>query len=426
MEKNMKIVVYTLGCKVNQYESESLMCMLERLGHTVSSHLEEADVYIINTCAVTNEAEKKSRQTIAKCKALNSNAKIMICGCASEKNAKQFEEISGVTFVKGTANKLELVDMLNTNGVKIDKNPLEYDDTYVANPTKTRAYIKIQDGCNNFCSYCIIPYLRGRSRSRNIVSILSEVDKLSKQVKEIILTGIDVSDYKIDGEKALPLLIEKLEPYDNVRFRLSSLEQGVVSSDLVNACKKVNICPHFHLSLQSGCDTVLKRMNRKYLTKDYQKTVKLLRKNFDNPNISTDIIVGFPGETNKEFRKTYNFAKKVKFANIHIFPYSQRTGTVAEKMPQISGKIKKERVKKLEKLNEKLNKRYIKSNKNRILTVLVEEKEGDFYVGHTENYIKCYISSPVQIDTFVEVKIQKPFQSGALATPVYHYVTLNQ
>lgn len=411
----MKIVVYTLGCKVNQYESESMMSMLERMGHTVFSHLEVADVYIINTCAVTNEAEKKSRQTIAKCKALNPNARIMICGCASEKNANQFENIDGVTFVKGVANKQEMVNSLNENGVKIDKNPLEYDDTYVAMPTKTRAYIKIQDGCNNFCSYCIIPYLRGRSRSRNIVSILNEVDKLSKQVKEIIITGIDVSDYKIDGEKALPFLLEKLEPYQDIRFRLSSLEQGIADQKLMDACKKINMCPHFHLSLQSGCDTVLKRMNRKYLTKDYLKTVKLIRKNFENPNISTDIIVGFPGETDKEFKKTYDFAKKVKFANIHIFPYSLRSGTVAEKMPQVDGNIKKIRVKKLEKLNEKLNKAYIKKSKKQILTVLVEEKVGDYFVGHTENYIKCYIKDDVKIDSFVEVKIEEPYNDGALA-----------
>lgn len=411
----MRIVVYTLGCKVNQYESESMMSMLERMGHTVFSHLEVADVYIINTCAVTNEAEKKSRQTIAKCKALNPNAKIMICGCASEKNANQFEKIDGVTFVKGVANKQEMVNSLNENGIKIDKNPLEYDDTYVAMPTKTRAYIKIQDGCNNFCSYCIIPYLRGRSRSRNIVSILNEVDKLSKQVKEIIITGIDVSDYKIDGEKALPFLLEKLEPYQDIRFRLSSLEQGIADQKLMDACKKINMCPHFHLSLQSGCDTVLKRMNRKYLTKDYLKTVKLIRKNFENPNISTDIIVGFPGETDKEFKKTYNFAKKVKFANIHIFPYSLRSGTVAEKMPQVDGNIKKIRVKKLEKLNEKLNKAYIKKSKKQILTVLVEEKVDDYFVGHTENYIKCYIKDNVDIDSFVEVKIEKPYKDGAIA-----------
>ncbi len=414
----MRIVVYTLGCKVNQYESESMMSMLERMGHTVFSHLDIADVYIINTCAVTNEAEKKSRQTIAKCKALNPNARIMICGCASEKNANQFENIDGVTFVKGVANKQEMVNSLNENGVKIDKNPLEYDDTYVAEPTKTRAYIKIQDGCNNFCSYCIIPYLRGRSRSRNIVSILNEVDKLSKQVKEIIITGIDVSDYKIDGEKSLPFLLEKLEPYQDIRFRLSSLEQGIADQKLMDACKKINMCPHFHLSLQSGCDTVLKRMNRKYLTKDYLKTVKLIRKNFENPNISTDIIVGFPGETDKEFKQTYNFAKKVKFANIHIFPYSLRSGTVAEKMPQVDGNVKKLRVKKLEKLNAKLNKAYIKKSKKQVLTVLVEEKVDNYFVGHTENYIKCYINDNVEIDSFVEVKIEEPYKDGALAKVV--------
>ena len=414
----MRIVVYTLGCKVNQYESESMMSMLERMGHTVFSHLDIADVYIINTCAVTNEAEKKSRQTIAKCKALNPNARIMICGCASEKNANQFENIDGVTFVKGVANKQEMVNSLNENGVKIDKNPLEYDDTYVAEPTKTRAYIKIQDGCNNFCSYCIIPYLRGRSRSRNIVSILNEVDKLSRQVKEIIITGIDVSDYKIDGEKSLPLLLEKLEPYQDIRFRLSSLEQGIADQKLMDACKKINMCSHFHLSLQSGCDAVLKRMNRKYFTKDYLKTVKLIRKNFENPNISTDIIVGFPGETDKEFKQTYNFAKKVKFANIHIFPYSLRSGTVAEKMPQVDGNVKKLRVKKLEKLNKKLNKAYIKKSKKQVLTVLVEEKVDNYFVGHTENYIKCYIDDNVKIDSFVEVKIEEPYKDGALAKVV--------
>ena len=317
----MKIVVYTLGCKVNQYESESLMFVLGQSGHEVFSHLTYADLYIINTCAVTNEAEKKSRQAIAKCKALNPNAKVIVCGCASEKNAKQFRDIENVTYITGVANKLDIAFNLDKNTTQIYKHTDEYDDNYTSVPTKTRAYVKIQDGCNNFCSYCIIPYLRGRSRSRNIISILNEINQLSKTVKEIVITGIDVSDYKIDNKKALNVLIEKLKPYKNIRFRLSSLEQGVIDKSLIDAFKDVNICPHFHLSLQSGCNSVLKRMNRKYRTKDYLKTVKLLRKNFDNPNISTDIIVGFPEETEEEFKETYNFAKKVGFANIHIFPY---------------------------------------------------------------------------------------------------------
>ena len=412
----MKIVVYTLGCKVNQYESESLMFVLNQSGHEVFSHLTYADLYIINTCAVTNEAEKKSRQTIAKCKAFNPNAKIIVCGCASEKNAKQFRGIQNVTYITGVANKLDIAFNLNNNTTQIYKHTDEYDENYKSVPTKTRAYVKIQDGCNNFCSYCIIPYLRGRSRSRNIISILNEINQLSKTVKEIVITGIDVSDYKIDNKKSLNVLIEKLKPYKNIRFRLSSLEQGVIDQSLINAFKDVNICPHFHLSLQSGCNSVLKRMNRKYRTNDYLKTVKLLRKNFDNPNISTDIIVGFPEETEEEFKKTYKFAKKVGFANIHIFPYSKRSGTVAERYKQVDGIVKKRRVKKLEKLNKKLNKKYIKKSKHGYHIVLIEENEDGFYIGHSENYIKCYIPEKVEINSFVTVKIEKPYKDGAIAT----------
>ena len=414
----MKIVVYTLGCKVNQYESESIMLALKKQGHEVFSHLTEADIYIINTCAVTNEAEKKSRQTIAKCNALNPNCKIYICGCASQKNAKQFADLKNVVYVGGTENKLSIAYNLDASGVNIQQQSLEYDDTYKAVPTKTRAYVKIQDGCNNFCSYCIIPYLRGRSRSRNIVSVLNEIDFLSKQVKEIVITGIDVSDYRIDDEKSLDVLLEKLQPYDNIRFRLSSLEQGVCEQKLIDACKKINMCPHFHLSLQSGSDSVLKRMNRKYKTKDYLQTVKLIKNSFINPNISTDIIVGFPGETKKEFSQTCKFAKKVGFANIHIFPYSMRSGTVAEKFEQINGKIKKKRVKKLQKLNKKLNKKYINKSKKQILTVLVEEQKDGYFIGHTENYIKCYIPQSCALNSFVRVKIQKSYQDGAIANLV--------
>ena len=414
----MKVVVYTLGCKVNQYESESIMLALIKQGHEVFSHLTDADIYIINTCAVTNEAEKKSRQTIAKCNALNPNCKIFVCGCASEKNAKQFKDLKNVVYVSGTENKLSIAYNLDASGINVQKQATEYDDTYKTVPTKTRAYIKIQDGCNNFCSYCIIPYLRGRSRSRNIVSVLNEIDALSKQVKEIVITGIDVSDYRIDDQKSLDVLLEKLQPYDNIRFRLSSLEQGVVDEKLVLACQKINMCPHFHLSLQSGSDSVLKRMNRKYKTKDYLKTVKLIRKSFINPNISTDIIVGFAGETKKEFKETYKFAKKVGFANIHIFPYSKRSGTVAEKFEQIDGKIKKKRVKKLQKLNKKLNKKYINKSKKQILTVLVEEQKDGVYIGHTENYIKSYIPQDCKSNSFVTVKIQKQYLDGAIANLV--------
>ena len=416
----MKIAVLTLGCKVNKYESESMILTLKKQGHEVFSHLTFADVYIINTCAVTNEAERKSRQMVSRCLALNKDAKVYICGCASQNNAKQFEKLKNVVSVVGNANKPQLVYDLETTGTHIDKLPTVYEDIYHAYPTQVRAYVKIQDGCNNFCSYCIIPYLRGRSRSRNIVSILNEIDELSHQVKEVVLTGIDVSDYKIDGEKALDKLVEKLAPYAfKLRFRLSSLEQGVVDEKLLVALKNSNFCPHFHLSLQSGCDSVLKRMNRKYTTSDYIKTVKLIRKYFPDANISTDIIVGFGGETKKEFKKTLKFAKKIKFANIHIFPYSVREGNVAQKQHynEVDKKTKKAREKTLQKLNKKLNKKYINKFKNKILTVLIEEKIDDYYVGYTENYIRCYVKD-AKVNQFVKVKIKGQYNDGAVAEKV--------
>ncbi len=411
----MKVVVYTLGCKVNQYESDGLIYSLKSMGHEVSNEIVPADVYILNSCAVTNEAEKKSRQTIAKFKACNPNAKIYVCGCASQKNAKQFEEISGVVLVKGTANKISLIDEFDKSGVELDQLPLTYNEEYYVEPTKVRAHIKIQDGCNNFCSYCIIPYLRGRSRSRDLVSIIKEVDELSKHVKEIVITGIDITDYKIDGERAFGKLVEQLQPYKNVRFRLGSLEQGLIDEAFLVEMKKANICPHFHLSLQSGSDTVLKRMNRKYTTKQFMDSVKLIKKHFKNPCLTTDVIVGFPGETDKEFDETLKFVQKVGFYNIHIFPYSKRSGTLAEKMPQVDGNIKRERAKQLALVNEKLNKKYIGKTSHTPHTVLVEEFDGEYYIGHTENYIKCYIKQPCKIGEFVKVKITKQFKDGALA-----------
>lgn len=411
----MKIVVYTLGCKVNQYESEGLMCSLKSQGYDVYSEIVPADIYILNTCAVTNEAEKKSRQTIAKFKASNPNAKIYVCGCASQKNAKQFTDIDGVVLVKGTANKLSLIDEFDNSGIELDELPLKYNEEYYVEPTKTRAYIKIQDGCNNFCSYCIIPYLRGRSRSRDLMSIIKEIDDLSKKVKEIVITGIDITDYRIDGERAFAKLIEQLVPYKDVRFRLGSLEQGLIDENFLIAMKKANICPHFHLSLQSGCDSILKRMNRKYTCKEYMNSIKLIRKHFKDACITTDVIVGFPAETDDEFKETLKFVQKVGFYNIHIFPYSRRSGTVAEKMPQVDGNVKHERVKELSLINEKLNKKYINKTKHYNHKVLVEEFDGEYYIGHTENYIKCYIPEKCNINEFVDVKIKEQYKDGVIA-----------
>lgn len=417
----MKVCIITLGCKVNQYESDALANSLEKLGYEVCSKLEEADFFVVNTCAVTNEAEKKSRQTIAKIKKVSPKAKIYVCGCASEHNANKFAEIEGVKFISGVSNKLKIIQHIEKTSrkkIEVDKIGEEYEDNLIAKKTKTRAYVKIQDGCNNFCSYCLIPYLRGRSRSRNIISIMNEIDALKDYVKEVVLTGIDISTYKIDGKPALHELLKLLADYP-LRIRLGSLEQASVSDEFLIAAEEMkNLCPHFHLSLQSGSNSVLKRMNRYYTTKQFEQTVKKLRKIYRDPAITTDIIVGFPGETEKEFKQTLKFAKKIGFSQIHIFPYSLREGTVAAKMPQVDGKIKRERVLKLEQLNEKLKEKYINKCRKGYHSVLIEEKVDDFFVGHSENYIKCYIAAENLLpNTFVNVKIVKKFRDGAIAVP---------
>ena len=414
----MKIAILTLGCKVNQYESDAIAYALKERGHEVVFGVENADLFIVNTCAVTNEAEKKSRQMIAKVQKISPKAKILVCGCASQKGHEAFLKNKNVVFVSGVANKIKLVEKIEEEGqvFEIDELPLEYNDTYISRPSKTRAHIKIQDGCNNFCSYCIIPYLRGRSRSRSVVEILNEVEALQKQAKEIVLTGIDISDYKIDGEFALGKLLKMLADY-NVRIRLGSLEQGVIKGEFLETISEMkNLCPHFHLSLQSGSESVLKRMNRRYTPGEFYETVLKLKEIFVEPAITTDVIVGFPGETEEEFLETVEFVKKVGFASIHVFPYSRRDGTVAARMKDLNGEIKKQRVEILEKVNEKLKANYIKLSKKTPHSVLIEEKQGKYYVGHSENYIKCYIKAKkLEQNSFVNVKIKKKFEDGALA-----------
>ena len=433
----MKICIHTLGCKVNQYESDALAECLRRLGHDVTTELGIADVYILNSCAVTNEAERKSRQSISKFYALNPNAKVLVCGCASEKDDSQFSALKNVNFVSGVANKMKLIEKLMTDGVEIDPLPTAYEDFGLSTSSHTRAYVKIQDGCNNFCSYCIIPYLRGRSRSRDIVSILNEVEGLVSGaitenkpfINEIVLTGINISDFKIDGKNGLLTLLKELDKFD-VRIRLGSLEQGVLTEEfLKELCTLKNFCPHFHLSMQSGSNGVLKRMNRKYTSKEYLRTVKRIRKYFKNPAITTDVIVGFLGETKKEFKETCRTIKKVKFASMHIFPFSMRTGTVAEKLltsgkyGYVELKTVKKRIKKLEKYNKKFKSKYIASIKGEKFVMLVESQSDGYLVGHTENFVKCYLPCDnVELNTLVTVEIEREFKDGAIVK-MWHYVS---
>lgn len=417
----MKVSVMTLGCKVNKYESDSLIYQLEKNGFEATDKLECADVFVINTCAVTGEAEKKSRQMIARCKKFNPLAKIFVCGCASQHNSKQFleKEVEVVMGVSGKLKIIEFIKNLAKNIEKTEKNrefieilPEIYQDDLFAKQTRTRCYVKIQDGCNNFCSYCIIPYLRGRSRSRDMQSIINECKSLGDDVKEIVLTGINVTDYKIDGQAGLLSLLVELDKLGK-RLRLSSMEETLVSEDFVAGLSKLkNFCPHFHLSLQSGSNSVLKRMNRHYRAEEFKMSVDLIRKYFPLAGITTDVIVGFPDESDEEFEETYKFIEEVKFSQLHIFKYSMREGTVASKIyKDLAPEIKQKRLEKLEKLGEELKNQFL--DMNNMLSVLIEEKEGEYYVGYSKNYIKCYFESKEDItNTILNCQIVEKFKDG--------------
>ncbi len=408
----MKYAVLTLGCKVNKYESDALIFSLQQMGYEATDKLEEADVYVINTCAVTNEAERKSRQMLERARKFNPNAQIFVMGCASQNRPQQFEG-KGVQLIGGNAGKMKILQKLDKSGIDLVELPKDYEDDMFSAQTKTRAYIKIQDGCNNFCTYCIIPYLRGRSRSRSVESVMNEVEKLPNSVKEIVLVGIDVSDFQIDGKKGLGTLLCALNCFGK-RLRLSSMEDSLVDEEFLKTLSQLeNFCPHFHLSLQSGCDEVLKKMNRHYTTARFFESVNLIRKYFPLAGITTDVIVGFPTETDENFEETMRFVEKVGFSQLHIFPYSKRDGTVASKLfGDLPKDVKTARLKRLEELGKTLKTNFIKQNKT--AKVLIEQKEGNFFVGYSENYIKCYLPGEYQEGDIVEVRILKPYKMGAL------------
>lgn len=408
----MKIAVITLGCKVNKYESDALIFTLRCSGNEATDKLEYADAYIINTCAVTNEAEKKSRQMIERCRKFNKNAKIFVIGCASQNRPAQFQE-KGVSYLQGVANKMEILNHLNETGEKVYPLPERYENDMFSAQTLSRAFIKVQDGCNNFCTYCIIPYLRGRSRSRDMQSVVEEVEKLPKSVKEVVLVGIDVSSYRQNGKKALIDLLEKLDKY-GFRLRLSSMEDNLVDEDFVSRLSKLkNFCPHFHLSLQSGSDEVLRKMNRKYTTTQFLNSVNLIRKYFPLAGITTDVIVGFPTETEENFLETVEFVKKVKFSNLHIFPYSKRDGTVASKLyKDLPKQVKMARWKRLEEVAEKLKADFLQ--KNTTFEVLIEEEEDGYFVGYSKNYIRCYFQGNFHAGDIVKGKFKSQFKDGVL------------
>lgn len=409
-----KVCFINLGCKVNKYEIDSMANILYNAGYNITFNHELADYYVLGTCAVTNESEKKSRQYITKLSKLNPNAKIIVCGCASENNPVQFKR-DNVISVIGVEGREHILELLNGNDFKPYPLSTKFNNNVVC-PYKshTRAYIKIQDGCNNFCSYCLIPYLRGRNRCRGLTEIISEAKELAKNANEIVLTGIDVSSYK-DGEYDLGDLVNMLKLV-NARIRLSSFEVRIITEQFLNKLKQnPNFCPHFHLSLQSGSTTVLKRMNRHYTVKEYLERIKLIRKYYPDANITTDIIVGFPGESEQEFLETVETCNLSGFGHVHIFPYSIRNGTVASKMVQVDDIVKKERTKQLIKLCELNEKQFYKTMLGKTFTMLTEEEHNGYMQGYTENYIKVYVKKDgLKPNMLIKVKLLELKDDGVM------------
>lgn len=409
----MKAVVFTLGCKVNSRESACLITGLKELGYETSDKLEKADIYIINTCAVTAEAEKKSRQAIARVLKFNPQAKVYVCGCASQKNPKSFID-KGVQVVTGAKSKDKLLALLNEQGVFIEESDEYYEKYFPSKSSRTREYVKIQDGCNNFCAYCIIPYLRGRERSRKIENIVEEIKILNPL--ETVITGINVSAFNDEGKK-LPELMEALKDFD-CRFRFGSLEVCSITEELLKATKKLkDFAPHFHLSLQSGSTAVLKAMNRHYTADEFAEKVELIRKHYPDCAITTDIIVGYSAETEEYFEETLAFCDRVKFADIHCFPYSVREGTNGAKLKKLPDAVKKARLEKLMAKKAELKNEYITKNIGKILNFIPEEEVDGYTVGYTENYIRIYLKNCLP-QVKVKVKLTAVFKDGAIAEVV--------
>ena len=408
-----KVCLLNLGCRVNQYEIDGIFNKLKD-NYELTTELEYADIYIVNTCAVTTEAEKKSRQIISKIEKINNQAKIYVLGCSAQNNPKQFLEKKQVECVVGTFGKGKVEDYLKLKGNHVCAIPKEYEDNLFATNVRTRGYIKIQDGCNNYCSYCLIPYVRGRSRSRSLESIVLEAEELSKTCKEIVLTGINMSDFRIDGKLALPQVLKALYNIPS-RIRISSLEVNVVTDELLKVLKDMpNFCPSFHLCLQSGSDKVLSDMNRHYTTKEYLGKVNLIRRYFKDAFISTDLIVGFPTETEKDFENSVNFLKQVGFSSVHFFAYSSRPGTRASLLPQINGEVIKQRENVLKQVVEEMRKNYLQKFLGVPLTVLVEDEKNDYFEGFSENYIKCFLDFEAKPNTLLKVMPVCLYENGLM------------
>ena len=423
----MKTVAFiTLGCKVNQYETNAMTQQFIEKGYEVVDHTQKADIYIVNTCTVTNMSDRKSRQMLRRVKELNKKAIVVACGCYAQVAKEELEKIEEINLVLGNNEKKDIVEHIEkyikskntekqtipevqTEDVMNQKEFVEFGD--ITFTEKTRAVIKIQDGCDRFCSYCIIPYARGRVRSRKPEHILSEIQKIAKEgIKEVVITGIHIASYGKDFKQEYRLidLLEEMNGIEGIeRIRLGSIEPLLITEEFVSRLEKLSkICHQFHLSLQSGCDETLKRMNRRYTTEEFKDITKLLRKTFEDAILTTDIIVGFPGESEEEFEKTYAFLEEIKFYKMHVFKYSPRKGTKAAVMPnQIDGNKKEERSKRLIELSNKNEKTYNQQYIGKEVEVLFEEEKDGVWQGHTKNYILAHYKTEENLENKM-IKLQ--------------------
>ena len=411
------------GCKVNQYESNAIAQKFIEAGYKICNVNEKMDIAIVNTCTVTNIADRKSRQMLRKIKEENPNAIVVAVGCYVQVAKDKVDQMEEIDLSLGNVEKRDIVTIVEnyikekkkfSNIIDVNKEKEFLELGFVTYTEKTRATIKIQDGCNNFCSYCLIPYARGRVRSRDKENIIQEANEIAKKgIKEIVITGIHIASYGKDFSEDYKLidLLEDLNKIDGIqRIRLGSLEPTIITEEFAKRLIKLEkICNQFHLSLQSGCNETLKRMNRKYTVEEFREVTKILRKYFKDVNLTTDIIVGFPGETEEEFNKTYEFLKEIKFYKMHVFKYSPREGTKAATMlNQVDGKIKEQRSQKLIELSNKNQKEYNEKYKNTNLQVLFEEKTDGMWTGYTKNYVKVYFKSDENLENkIVEVEAEK-------------------
>ena len=413
------IAFHTLGCKVNTYESNAMLKIFNEAGYQEVDFKEIADVYVINTCTVTNTGDSKSRQMFRKAIRKNPQATVCVVGCYSQIAPEEIEQIEGVGVVLGTQHRKDIVkyvdEYLKTGKpvIKVDNvmNLKKFEDLNIDRFKNTRAFLKIQDGCNNFCTYCIIPYARGRVRSRDKDSVLNQAKTLvANGYVEIVLTGIHTAGYgeDLDNYSFYDLLVDLVKIDGLKRLRISSIETSQISDEIINLIGSNDIIvDHLHIPLQSGCDATLKRMNRKYTTSQYLEKINKIRNYLPNIAFTTDVIVGFPGESDEEFEETYNFIKEVNYSELHVFPYSPRRNTPAAKMKdQVDDKIKHERVNRLLELSKELNRDFALKQIGKTLKVLFEKRDGDYLVGHASDYLKVRVKTTDNlIGEIVEVKI---------------------